>query len=213
MKIKAVALMVLFFASLSMPLAVSPQSIMVIYEIVEGESSLWVDVGKAGLFSAFGHEHRIGVKSFTGRVFLPKSGAAGAGGGELELEIDARSLVVLDKDVSDSDRIKIFNSMHNEVLESQKYQKVTFKSVSVSDLKQAGGNDYNLKLNGDLTLHGVTKRIAVPLKATVTPQQLRVTGKYTLKQSDYGIKQISAGGGTVKVKDEVVVNFNIIAKA
>ena len=180
------------------------------YSIVPSESSFWVFVGKTGFLSALAHDHEIGVKSFSGRVVVP---AAGAGGGSLELEVDAPSLAVLDKKPSEEDKKKIFNSMHNEVLESAKYQKITFKSVSVSDVKQTGNDAYSFVVNGDLTLHGVTKRIAVPVAATVTPQQLRATGKYTLKQSDYGIKPYSAAGGTIKVKDEVVVNFNIVAKA
>jgi polyisoprenoid-binding protein YceI len=180
------------------------------YTIVPSESSFWVFVGKAGLFSALAHDHEIGVKSFSGRVVVP---AAGANGGSLEMEVDAPSLVVLDKKPSEEDKKKIFNSMHNEVLESAKYQKITFKSVSVSDVKQTGNDAYSFVVNGDLTLRGVTNRIAVPVAATVTPQDLRATGKYTLKQTDYGIKPYSAAGGTIKVKDEVVINFNIVAKA
>jgi polyisoprenoid-binding protein YceI len=103
--------------------------------------------------------------------------------------------------------------MHNEVLESAKNPKITFKSVSVGDVKRTGNDAYSFVVNGDLTLHGVTKRIAVPVAATITAQELRAIGKYTLKQSDYGIKPYSAAGGTIKVKDEIVVNFNIVAKA
>jgi polyisoprenoid-binding protein YceI len=180
------------------------------YTIVPSESNFWVFAGKTGLFSAAAHDHEIGVKSFSGRVVVP---AAGASGGSLEMEVDAPSLVVLDKKPSEDDKKKIFNSMHNEVLESAKYQKITFKSVSVSDVKQTGNDAYSFVVNGDLSLHGVTKRIAVPVAATVTPQQLRATGKYTFKQTDYGIKPYSAGFGTIKVKDEVVVNFDIVAKA
>jgi len=180
------------------------------YTIVPSESSFWVFVGKSGLFSALAHDHEIGVKSFSGRVVVP---AAGASGGSLDMEVDAPSLVVLDKKPSEEDKKKIFNSMHNEVLESAKYQKITFKSVSVSDVKQTGNDAYSFVVNGDLTLRGVTKRIAVLVAATVTPQELRATGKYTLKQTDYGIKPYSAAGGTIKVKDDVVINFNIVAKA
>jgi polyisoprenoid-binding protein YceI len=180
------------------------------YTIVPSESSFSVLVGKSGLFSALAHNHEIGVKSFNGRVVVP---AAGAGAGSLEMEVDAPSLEVLDKEPSEEDKKKIFNSMHNEVLESAKYQKITFKSVSVGDVKQTGSDQYSFVVNGDLSLHGVTKRIAVPVAATVTPQQLRAAGQYTLKQSDFGIKPYSAAGGTIKVKDEVVVNFNIVAKS
>ncbi len=180
------------------------------YTIVPAESSFWVFVGKAGLFSALAHDHEIGVKSFSGHVVMPE---AGASGGSLEMEVDAQSLVVLDRKPSEEDKKKIFNSMHNEVLESAKHPKITFKSVSVSDMKQSGNDTYSFVVHGDLTLHGVTKRIAVPVAATITAQQLHATGKYALKQTDYGIKPYSAAGGTIKVKNEVVVNFNIVAKA
>ena len=180
------------------------------YTLVPSESSFWVSVGKAGLFSALAHDHEIGVKRFSGRVVVPE---AGASGGSLEMEVDATSLEVLDKNPSEEDKKKIFNSMHTEVLESAKNPKITFKSVSVGDVKQTGNGAYSFVVNGDLTLRGATKRIAVPVAATVTPQQLRATGKYTLKQTDFGIRPYSAAGGTIKVKDEVVVNFNIVAKA
>lgn len=180
-----------------------------IYAISAADSSLWVFVGKAGLFSALAHDHEIGVKSFTGRVTV----AADASSGQLALEIDARSLVVLDKKVSEEDRTKIYNSMHGEVLASTQHQKITFKAVAVTEAKPTSAQGYGLMLTGALTLHGVTRRIAVPVNVTITAQHLRATGKYTLKQTDYGIKPYSAAGGTVRVKNEIVINFDIVAKA
>lgn len=180
------------------------------YSIVAGESSFWVFVGKAGIFSGLAHNHEIGVKSFTGRVTIP---AAGTSAATLELEADARSLAVLDKEVSDKDRTEIYNSMHTAVLESAKYPKITVGSASVTDLKETGSNNVTFTLNGDLTLHGVTRKIAVPVTATITRQQLKASGKYTLRQTDFGIKPYSAAGGTIRVKNEVVVNFAIVAKA
>lgn len=202
-------LLVSLFLSLLLPVAAIAQTKARTYTIVPAESSFWVFVGKAGLFSALAHDHEIGVKSFSGRIVVPE---AGASGGALELDIEAKSLAVLDKKVSEEDRKKIFDAMHNDVLESSKHQKITFKSVSVGDLKQTGNDSYSFTLSGDLTLHGVTKRIAVPVALMITPEQLRAAGKYTLKQTDYGIKPYSAAGGTIKVKNEVVVNFNIVAK-
>lgn len=209
MKNKTIHTIANMFVSLVLVATVGAQSKPHTYTIVTSESSFWVYVEKAGLLSGLAHNHEIGVKSFSGRVTVPE---AGASGGSLELDVNAQSLTVLDKKPSEEDKKKIYNSMHSEVLESAKYQKINFKSTSVSDLKKTG-DGYSFTLNGDLTLHGVTKRIAVPVSATITPQQLRAIGKYTLRQSDFGIKPYSAAGGTVKVKNEVVVNFNIVAKA
>lgn len=209
MSIKAVNQIAVLFFLLLLAATASAQSKSRTYTIVAGESSFWVFVPKTGLLSGLAHDHEIGVKSFSGKVVVPE---AGASSGSLELNVDATSLTVMDKKPSEEDKKKIYNSMHSEVLESAKHPKITFKSVSISNLKQTG-DGYSLTLNGDLTLHGVTKRIALPVSATITQQQLRATGKYTLRQTDFGIKPYSAAGGTIKVKDEIVVNFNIVAKA
>lgn len=177
------------------------------YTIAASESSFNVFVAKAGLLSFVAHDHNIAVKSFSGRVSIPASGPAQ---GTLELEADAKSLEVLDK-VSDKDKAEITKSMNEAVLESAKFPKITFKSASISNFSQAN-TGANFTLNGDLTLHGVTKRIAVPVSVTLSPPQLRATGKYTLKQSDFGITPYSAAGGAIKVKNEVEISFNIVAK-
>ena len=180
------------------------------YTIAPAESSFWVFVAKAGLLSGFAHDHNIGVKTFGGKVTIPQAGAAG---GSLTLDVEAKSLTVLDTKPSEEDRKKIAAAMHSEVLESEKHPRIAFKSTGVKDLKSTGDNAYTFTLEGDLTLHGVTKRIAIPVALTVTPQMLRATGKYTLRQNEFGIKPYSAVGGTVKVKNDVIVNFNIVAKA
>ena len=173
------------------------------YHVVPAESSLTVFVAKAGALSFLAHDHNIAVRSYSGRVVVP---AAGPGQGSLELDIDAKSLALLDK-VSESDRKEITNSMNNTVLESGKFPKITFGSVNVSNF-----NGSNLTVNGDLTLHGTTKRIAVPVTVSATPQLLRATGRITIKQTDFGITPYSAAAGSIKVKNEVVVSFNIVAR-
>ncbi len=173
------------------------------YNIVPAESSLTVFVGKAGALSFLAHDHNIAVRSYSGRVVVP---AAGPAQGSLELEMEAKSLALLDK-VSEKDRQEITNSMNTAVLESGKFPRITFRSVSVSNV-----NGANLTVNGDLTLHGTTRRIAVPVTVSATPQLLRATGKITLKQTDFGITPYSAAAGSIKVKNEVVVSFNMVAK-
>ena len=84
--------------------------------------------------------------------------------------------------------------------------------MSLANLKPSGSGQ-NFTLNGDLTLHGVTKRIAVPVAVTITPEQIRATGEVTIKQTDFGIKPYSAGLGTVKVKNELKLSFVMVAKA
>jgi len=64
------------------------------------------------------------------------------------------------------------------------------------------------KVEGDLTLHGVTKSISLIVK--------RAGDAYTahtiLKQTDFGIKPVTVGGGMIKVKNEVEIDFQIFPR-
>ena len=179
------------------------------YRLVPAESSFRVFVGKTGLFSALAHDHNIGIRSYAGKVTLAPTAIAAS---RLELRADTRSLAVLDEKISDRDREKITRSMHEEVLESARYPEAIFRSTGISGLKDQGRGELSLLLQGDLTLHGQTRSITIPVTLRTAPGQLRATGRYLLRQSDFGIRPYSTAGGTIKVKNEVVIEFEITAR-
>ena len=67
-------------------------------------------------------------------------------------------------------------------------------------------------LNGELTLHGVTLNQAVSARATLKGEMLRAAGEFSVRQTDYEIRPVSAAGGTVKLKDELKFSFDITAR-
>jgi len=186
----------------------TPQTPTHSYRIIDAQSRFTILVGKAGFLSGAAHDHTIAVKAFTGRVTLAGTGVAGA---SMEMDIDARSLKVVDQGVSEKDRAEIQSEMESKVLEISRFPRITFKSVSLSGVKADAGN-WRFVLNGDLSLHGVTKRVAVPVTATVKPEQVNASGEVTIKQTDFGIKVYSKALGAVKVQDALKLSFNIIAR-
>jgi len=64
------------------------------------------------------------------------------------------------------------------------------------------------KVDGDLSLHGVTKAVSLTVKQTGESY----TTHTVLKQSDFGITPLSIGGGMIKVKNEVGIDFEIFAR-
>ena len=60
-------------------------------------------------------------------------------------------------------------------------------------------------MDGSLALHGATKPVTVMVKRSGEAY----TGRTMLKQTDYGIKPISVAGGTIKVKNEIEIEFEI----
>jgi polyisoprenoid-binding protein YceI len=177
------------------------------FNIVAGESSFTVFVAKDGALARLAHDHNMGVKTFSGKVTIQNNNPSAS---TLELDADARSLVILDQ-ISAKDKAEITNNMNNSVLESAKFPKIAFRSTSISNFTQNGTNA-SFTVNGDLTLHGATKRIAIPVNVAQSGASLRATGTYMLRQTDFGIKPYSAFLGAIKIKNEVVIKFNIVAK-
>jgi polyisoprenoid-binding protein YceI len=95
------------------------------------------------------------------------------------------------------------------VLEPDKYPEITFKSTNVTG-KSMGANQYDLKINGDLTLHGVTREITIPTIVTLTGNDLRAQGEFTIERSDFGVKATSALHGTIRVRDKLKFTFDIV---
>jgi polyisoprenoid-binding protein YceI len=69
---------------------------------------------------------------------------------------------------------------------------------------------WDLQLQGDLGLHGVTRRLTVPVRVEVIGDTLKAVGSAVLRQNEFGIKPVSVAG-VVKVKNELRVDFSIVA--
>ena len=65
--------------------------------------------------------------------------------------------------------------------------------------------DYAISL---ACFHGQTH----PVVVNVSGKGDHYTGKATVKQTEFGMKPVTVGGGTVKVKDEVEIEFAIVTQ-
>jgi polyisoprenoid-binding protein YceI len=74
------------------------------------------------------------------------------------------------------------------------------------------GDRYWVALNGELTLHGVTKSVPISARVIINGSSVRAAGDFSIRQSDYEIAPVSAAGGAIKLKDEVKLTFDIVAR-
>jgi polyisoprenoid-binding protein YceI len=158
-------------------------------------STITIHVGKAGLFSAAGHDHWINAPISSGTF----NDSADAPRVEFRVET-ARMKVKPDPKVDAKTEETIQKDMEEMTLEVAKYPEITFRSTRVD--KQGEGQ---WKIEGALALHGVSK----PVIVTVKRNGDAYAGHVVLKQTDFGIKPISVGGGLVKVKNEIELAFQI----
>jgi polyisoprenoid-binding protein YceI len=177
------------------------------YRIDAGQSNFMVHAFVGGLLSGLGHNHNIATRDISGETEFTDGTVTPA---SLHLKIRANSLVVTDK-VSDSDRQTIEKTMREQVLEIGKYPEITFNSTKIEASKNSD-TQYQAKIWGDLTLHGVTHNVLINAQLTFDGKTLRARGEFSLKMTDYSIKPPSVAGGTITVKDTLKFNFNIFSQ-
>jgi polyisoprenoid-binding protein YceI len=177
------------------------------YAINPTVSRFTVQAFASGLLSAFGHNPKITIRDLKGEIQFDPAQIANS---TMHLVVRADSLTVVDN-ISDKDRRDIETDMREKVLETTKYPEIVFDVASVS-ANQSEGSQTGVTLNGQLSLHGVTRPQKVPATLAVTGDMLRAFGEFFLRQSDYNIKPVSAVAGGLKVKDEVKFTFDIVAR-
>src|ERR1051326_283499 len=150
-------------------------------------STITVHVGKAGLFSAAGHEHWVSapISSGTIRESSPP---------RVEFTVETAKMVVKpDPKVDAATQAMIQKDMEAMTLETKKFPRIAFHS---SRIEKQG--DAQWTVDGDLALHGVTKPVSLIIKRTGDSYSAHTV----LKQTDFAIKPIKVGGGVIKVKNE-----------
>jgi polyisoprenoid-binding protein YceI len=159
-------------------------------------SKVTVFVYKAGLFSAFADNHVISAPVARGTITTASSPA-------VELVVNAADLVPLDPDLDPSKRAEVRRRMLGvDVLDTARFPTIQFES---SAIEAAGSDRWNV--SGRLTIHGVTRAVTFP----VALSDGRYRGETRIRQTDFGIKPIRIAGGTVSVKDELKIEFEIAA--
>jgi len=148
-----------------------------------------VSVFREGLLTSVGHDITLQVTALSLEVGDDDA---------ITADFDAGSLRVTTEAVSASDRKKIERNTE-ETLETRKYPKIAFRSVSVvRDGDRA-------RIEGDLTLHGVTSPLSVEARDDGTCW----TAKIVLDQRKFGVKPFSAMLGALKVKPDVEVDISV----
>ena len=157
-------------------------------------STIEVTVSRSGLLAAFGHDHRITAPVSSGSV-------RAEGGPRTDVAFDARLLRVADDDLSDSDREKVRTAMEGSgVLDAERYPEIVFRSTAI---EPGGGGRWSVA--GSLTLHGQTR----PVRGEVSLSARRYRGSASFKLTDFGIRPPVVAGGTVRVRDEVRIAFDV----
>ena len=176
--------------------------------VIDGRSSRFtVQAFATGLLAKMGHNPTIGIRDLSGEMkFNPDKLEAGS----FRLVIKAASLSVQD-DISDKDLREIERLMKQEVLEITKFPEIVYEAPSISVTKMSDSL-CSATLNGNLTMHGVNRSQPIVTRVALLGSMLRASGEFSLNQTDYNIKLVSVAGGALKLKDELKLSFEMVAR-
>jgi polyisoprenoid-binding protein YceI len=185
------------------------------FQLDTAKSSIAIRTGKAGLFSAFGHQHGILATEFTTDICADPR-ALSAGSVRLRivtagLRVDTPEARRAAKAEGSGPGAKDIPTIQEKMLSpanlaAAQYPEVRFESTSV-ETKAAG----SVLLHGRLTIRDRTLPVAIPLRVANENGEFRFQGEVEVRQSDFGIKPESVGG-VVKVADQVTIRFDLSAR-
>jgi polyisoprenoid-binding protein YceI len=109
---------------------------------------------------------------------------------------------------SDSDRRD--QRMREMGLETDRYPRATFAAQGPVRIgaEAIDGRETKLDLDGALTIHGVTKRVTVPIQAKVVGDEIEVVGSLTFPMADFSITPPSIAN-IVSVEPDGTMEFKV----
>jgi polyisoprenoid-binding protein YceI len=176
------------------------------YRLDASQSKFIAHALRGGLLWFKGHEHLVAAREFGGEARLDSGSLAAS---SLQLTVKTASMEETSDAFTAQQKEIINGELRDIVLEPAKYPEINFTSTSVK-AKALGVNRYDLKIAGNLSLHGVTRPIVIPAKVTVNGNDLRAVGEFSIDRSDFNVKATSAFHGMVRVRKTVKFTFDIV---
>jgi polyisoprenoid-binding protein YceI len=102
---------------------------------------------------------------------------------------------------------RTMNNHMRTALNATQHQSIRFTLTDYTLAKAAATTG---TLNGTLMINGQTRPIVVPVQFANASGALRVTGRYPLPMTQWGVQPPRLMMGTLKVGDTVTVNFDLL---
>jgi len=109
-----------------------------------------------------------------------------------------------------SDRSMRDQRIHSIGLQSDRYPTATFKLTTPIDLPATASNGQTVQPSaiGDLTIHGSTQQVTIPMQAKLSGSQIEAAGSITFPFSQFGMTPPNIGG-FVSVQNNATLEFQL----
>ncbi|HEX5149355.1 MAG TPA: YceI family protein [Candidatus Limnocylindrales bacterium] len=137
--------------------------------------------------------------------------------GSITIESDGTTItltggtLMVDTTTIASDEARRDNRLRTEGLQTEQFPTATFTVTEPVEIPAAAvaGTAADLALIGDLTLHGVTKPVSIPVQAQLVDGTIQVAGSITFPLADFDIVAPNVGGFIISIADEGTLEFQV----
>jgi hypothetical protein len=184
------------------------------YELGPGAGRVLLKTGREGLAARAGHDLTIEITQWSARVTVPGAEGGGIAAATLAAELDLGSLAVREgtggaKPLTDRDRRDIQGTARKILGDAAKASFTSSRAIPSSSGSPSPGASANGAIEGTLTLRGTSQPVRLQV---VSPARGQYRGTATVRQTDFGITPYSGFFGTLKLKNEVTVEFEVTIK-
>ncbi|HYJ89727.1 MAG TPA: YceI family protein [Pyrinomonadaceae bacterium] len=177
------------------------------FKLDPSKSTFICHANRAGIAYFKGRSHRVAVKDFDGEASMSLDSVSPA---SLTMTIRSASLEETDPIFTPQEKGTINGELNKIVLETAKYPEITFKSTDITGSLKNGA--FDVKVTGDITLHGITRRVTIPATVTVNGDTFEAKGNFSLNRKRFGVNATEAFHGFVKVRHVLKFEFDIIGQ-
>ena len=196
----------LILAALVCPVSLGVAPATVTYNLDPSQSKFMAHANRSGLLWFKGHSHHLDASDFSGQVELTADTITPA---SLRLIVKAASLHETGAVFTDQQKQIINKELKEIVLLPDQYPDITYQSTAVT-VKSSSAGRYEVRINGNLTLHGVTRPVTIPAVVTLNGNNLRAVGEFSIDRDDFKVKATSAAHGLVRVSNKIKFDFDIV---
>lgn len=98
--------------------------------------------------------------------------------------------------------------MREDYLHTDKYPYTSFKGL-INEVKKKSEKEFDIKASGDISIHGVTRKITVSGTITFVPNGINVTSNFSVKLSDFKIKVPEVMFLKISEEIKLILDFNM----
>lgn len=180
-----------------------------VLRIDAARSLVTIEVRRGGRFAKLGHDHVVASHAVRGYI-APAEGRA-------DLSIPLRDLVVdepalreaagLDTQPTATDIEGTRANMLSKVLHVDVHP---YAYVALAGVRATAGT---VRVEPMVTLNGLVRTVPADITIEPTPDGMRVTGRMTVLQTDFGLVPYSVLAGALEVQDALAMRFDLRAVA